>query len=145
MYLLGSSPLLYIPLSSTLSCYLISSISLPYSFSKSFSAFFSFVKFSLPSHVSTSEVNPFHCTRNFSFPLTVLLFRIFFTSHSSSPSITTGCGVSFLCPSTWFLYIHTLLTFTTRCIFIILDSSNSIMFVETTFSLDPVRFYKLFC
>ena len=132
IYLPGSSPLSYIPLSFTFSCCLISSISFLYYFLKSLNAFFAFTKFSLPSHVSASAINPFHHTKNFSFPLTILLLRIFSTSYSSSPSITIGHGVSFFYTSTWFLYLCTLLTFTTGCIFIVLGSSNSIAFVETT-------------
>ena len=133
MYLPGNSPLSYIPLFSSLSCHLMSSISLPYSFSKSFNVSLAFPKFSVPSYVSASDINPFHCTKNFSFPFTILFLRIFLTSHFSSPSITTGYGISFLCPSTWFLYLHILLMLTTGCIFTVLDSSNSIAFAQTIF------------
>ena len=130
VYLPGNSPLSYIPLSSSLSYCLMSSISLLYFFSKSFNASLTFLKFSLPSYVFASNINPFHCTKNFSFALAILLLRIFLTSHSSSPSITTSHGISFFCPSNWSLYLCTLLTLTTRCIFTVLDSSNSITFVE---------------
>ena len=87
--------------SSSLSCRLVSSSSsLPYSFSNSSTRSLAFLRFSLLSQVSSSAVYPFHHTRYLSLPCTCLLFIIFSISHSSSPSITTGCGISFFCPST---------------------------------------------
>ena len=87
--------------SSSHSCRLVSSSSsLPYSFSNSSTRSLAFLRFSLLSQVSSSAVHPFHHTRYLSFPHTCLLFIIFSTSHSSSPSITMGCGTSFFCPST---------------------------------------------
>ena len=80
----SSSSLLNIPFS--LSCLLISSISRWYSFSNSFTASFAFSKFSFPSQVSDSAVNPFHLTKYLSFSLICYLFRILSTSHSSSLS-----------------------------------------------------------
>ena len=127
----GSSSLLNVP--SFLSCCLISSMSRWYSFSYSLTASFAFSRFSLPSQVSDSAVNPFHCTRYLSFPHIHYLFRILSTSHSSSPSITTGAGCSFFCPSTCSTYLCILLTLTTECIFIVLDSSNSTAFDNTIF------------
>ena len=94
----GSSPLLNIP--SFLFCLLTSSISCWYSFSNSSTASFAFSKFSFPSQVSDSAVNPFYFTKYLSFPLIHCLFRILSISHSFSPSIITGAGYSFLCPST---------------------------------------------
>ena len=94
----GSSPLLNIL--SSLSCLLISSISCWYSFSNSSTASFAFSKFSFLSQVFDSAMNPFYLTKYLSFPLICHLFRILFTSHSSSLSIITGAGCSFLCPST---------------------------------------------
>ena len=87
--------------SSSLSCRCVSSSSsLPYSFSNSSTKSLAFLRFSLLSQVSSSAVHPFYCTRYLSLPRTHLLFIIFSTSHSSSSLITTGCGISFFCPST---------------------------------------------
>ena len=130
MYFPGSS-LLNVFLSSSASCcHTSSSSSLLYSFSNSSTNSIAFFRFSLFFQVSSSAVHHFHCTKYLSFPHTFLLFMIFSTSHSSSPLITTGCGISFLCPSTWLVYFHTLLTLTTGCILILLGSSSSIAFVE---------------
>ena len=118
--------------SSSLSCrHASSSSSLLYSFSNSSTRLLAFLRFSLLSQVSSSAVYPFHHTRYLSLPCTHLLFIIFSTSHSSSPSITTGWGISFLCLSTYPVYLRTLLTLTTGCIFTVLGSSNSNAFVET--------------
>ena len=127
----GSSPLLNV--SSSLSCLLTSSISHQYSFSNSSTASFAFSKFSFPSQVLDSAVNPFYHTKYLFFSLIHCLFRILLTSHSSSPSITTGAGYFFLCPSTCPTYFCTLLTLTTGCIFTILGSSNSTAFNNITF------------
>ena len=112
----GSSSLWNV--SSSFSCLLTSSMSLLYSLSYSSIAFLAFFRFSFPFQVSDSAVNPFHYTRYLSFPLICCLFNILSTSHSSSPSITTGAGCFFLCPSTCPTYFCILLTFTTRCILI---------------------------
>ena len=109
---------------SSCSCLATSSISCRYSFSNSSIASFAFFKFSLPSQVSDSAVNPFQHTKYLSFPLTHRLFRILSTSYSSSPLIITGAGCSFFCPSTCPIYLCILLTFTTGCIFTVLGSSN---------------------
>ena len=118
----GSSPHWNVP--SSRSCRATSSVSRRYSFLNSSIASFAFLKFSLPSQVSDSAVNPFQRTRYLSFPLTRRLFRILSTSYSSSPSIIIGAGCSFLCPSTCPTYRRILLTFTTGCIFTVLGSSN---------------------
>ena len=131
MNLPGNSPLLNIP--SSLSCLLMSSISLLYSFSNSSIASFAFSKFSFPSQVSASAVNPFHRTRYLSFSLICHLFNILLTSHSSSPLIITGVDCSFLCPSTCPMYLCILLTFTTRCILIVLGNSNLTAFADMIF------------
>ena len=89
-----------------------------------------FFRFSLLFHVSSSAVQPFYRTKYLSLPHTFLLFMIFSTSHSSSPLITTGCGVSFFCSSTCDLYLHTLLTLTTGWMLTILGNSNSIALLE---------------
>ena len=127
----GNSPLLNIP--SLCSCYATSSISLWYSFSNSSITSCVFFKFSLPSYVFDSTVNPFQCTKYLSFPLTHCLSRILSTSHSSSSSIITGAGCFFLCLSTCPMYHCILLTLTTGCIFIVFGSSNSIAFEDTIF------------
>ena len=118
---------------SSRSCLATSSISCRYSFSNSSIASFAFSKFSFPSQVSDSAVNPFQCTRYLSFPLTRHLFKILSTSHSSSPSIITGAGCSFFCPSTCPTYHRTLLTLITRCILTVLGSSNLTAFDDIIF------------
>ena len=98
---------------SSCSCCTISFISHQYSFSNSSIASLAFSKFSLPSQILDSTVNPFQRTRYLSFPLTCCLFRILSTFHSSSPLIITGASCSFLCPSTCPTYHCTLLMLTT--------------------------------
>ena len=110
-------------------CLYIILISLSYSSIASLA----FSKFSSPFQVSDSAVNPFYRTRYLFFPLICRLFSILSTSYSSSPSITTGAGCSFLCPSTCPTYLHILLTLTTECIFTVLGSSNSTAFNNTIF------------
>ena len=127
----SSFSLLNIP--SSLSYHLTSSISYQYSFSNSLTAPFVFSKFSIPSQVSDSAVNPFHHTRYLSFPLIHCLFNILSTSYSFSPSVMTGAGCFFLCPSTCPMYLCILLTFTTGCILIVLGNSNSTVFADTIF------------
>ena len=127
----GSSPFLNV--SSSLSCCLTSSMSHWYSFLYSSTASFVFSKFSLPSQVSDSAMNPFYHTKYLFFPCICCLFRILSTSHFSSLSITTGAGCSFLCPSTCPTYLCILLTLTTECIFIVLGSSNSTTFDNMIF------------
>ena len=130
MYLSGNS-LLNTFLFSSASCHLTSSSSsLQYSLLNSSTNFIVFLRFSLLSHVSSSAVHPFHRTKYLSLPRTFLLFIIFSTSHSSSPSITTGCGASFLWSSTCDLYHRTQLTLTTGCIFTVVGRSNSIVLLE---------------
>ena len=83
--------------SSSSSCCLSSLVSSLYSLSNSFSNFFTFSRFSLPFQVSSSTVYSFHLTKNFFFPLTVLLFNIFSISNFSSPSMMTSFGNIFFC------------------------------------------------
>ena len=127
----GSSSLLNI--FSFLSCYLTSFMSHQYSFSYSLTASFTFSRFFLPSQVSDSAMNLFYHTKYLFFPCIRCLFRILSTFHSFSPSITTGAGCSFLCPSTCPTYLHILLMLTTECIFTVLGSSNSTVFDDTIF------------
>ena len=127
----GSSPLLKVSFS--LSCCLISSMSCWYSFLYSLTVSFVFSRFFLPSQVSDSAVNSFHCTKYLSFPHIHCLFRILSTSHSSSFLIMTETGCSFLCSSICPTYLCILLTLTTKCIFIVLGSSNSTAFDDTIF------------
>jgi len=94
----GNSPLLNV--SSSLSCQFTCSMSHWYSLSYSSIASLAFSKFSLPSQVSDSAVNPFQCTRYLSLPLIYCLFKILSTSHSSFFSIITRAGCSFFCPFT---------------------------------------------
>ena len=125
----SNSPLLNVPFS--LSCLLISFISLLYSFSNSSTVSFVFPRFSFPFQVSDSIVNPFHHTRYLFFSLIHCLFNILSTSYSFSSSIITGADCSFLCSSTCPIYLHILLTLTTRCILIVAGSSNSTAFIDT--------------
>ena len=127
----SSSPLLNIL--SFFFCLLMSSISHQYSFLNSSTAYFAFSRFSIPFQVSDSAVNPFYCTRYLSFPLTCYLFNILSTSYSFSPSIITGVGCSFLCPSACPIYLHILLTLTIGCILIVLSSSYSTAFANMIF------------
>ena len=127
----GNSLLSNIP--SSLSYRFTFSMSCRYSLLNSLIASFAFPRFSLPSQVSDSTVNPFYCTRYLFFPLIRYLFKISFTSHSSSPSIITGASCSLFCPSTCPIYLYILLTLTTRCILIVSGSSNSTMFNDTIF------------
>ena len=76
--------------SSIFSCFLISIFP-----SKSANASSAFFRFSLLSHVSPSAVNPFHHTKYFSTPFIFFLFKIFSTSHSSTPSTSIGFLSSF--------------------------------------------------
>ena len=104
-----SNSLLNMFFSSSISyCHISSSSFLSYSFLNSSTKSLVFLRFSLLSQVSSSAVRPFHCTRYFSFPLIHLLFIIFSTSYSSSPSIIMGCGFSFFCLSTCSIYLYTL-------------------------------------
>ena len=118
---------------SSYSCLITSSWSRQYSFLDSSIAFFAFFKFSLPSQVSDSTVNPFQHTKYLSLSLTHCLFNILSTFYSSFPLIITRAGYSFLCPSTCPIYLCTLLTLTTRYILTVLGSSNSTTFNNTIF------------
>ena len=129
---LPCNSLLNMFLSFSLSCHLVSfSSSLLYSLSNSSTKSFVFLRFFLPSQVSSSAIYPFHHTKYFSLPCTHFLFSIFSTSYFSSLLIITGYGFSFLYPSTCPVYLCTLLTLTTRCIFTVLGSSSSMVFVKT--------------
>ena len=117
----------------SLSCLLISSISLLYSFSNSSITSFALPRFFFSFQVSDSAINLFYYTRYLFFSLIWYLFNILSISYSSSPSIITGTGCSFLCLSTCPIYLYTLLTLTTGYILIVAGSSNSTAFVDTIF------------
>ena len=67
---------------------------------------FVFSKFSFLFQMLYYIINLFHFTKYFTTPLIFLLFRIFSTSHSSIPSISTSFSFFFFWPSTCSLY-HT--------------------------------------
>ena len=75
--------------------------------SKSATSFFVFFKFSSFSQLLFSTVNPFHCIKYFVTPLTFLVFKIFCTFYSLTPSTTTSFSFSFFCSFTWSLYYIT--------------------------------------
>ena len=134
VYFPGNSILLHSSTSfffSIFSCHLTSTPSRSNSFINS-STFF---KFSLYFQVSPSAVNPFHCIKYFSTPLIFFLFKTFSTSHSSTPSTSTGFPSSFFCPLTCSLYHTIQLTLTTRCILIELGNCSFTTFNDTTSSI----------
>ena len=127
----GNSPLWNVP--SSFFCLLTSSMSLLYSLLYFSIVSLAFFRFSFPSQVPDSAVNPFYYTRYLSFSLIYHLFNILLTSHSSSPSIITEAGCSFLYLSICPTYLRILLTLTTECIFTMLGSSNSTVFDDMIF------------
>ena len=131
MNLSGNTSLLNIPFLH--SCLAISSMSQRYSFLNSLITSCVFSKFSFPSYVFNSAVNPFQHTKYLSFPLTCHLFRILFTSYSFSPLIITRASCSFFYPYTCSTYCCILLTFTTGYAFTVLGNSNSTAFDDTIF------------
>ena len=102
IYFPGNSILLYssfsLFFSTTLSWCLISTPNLP---SKSFTNSFAFFKSSSFSQISLSAVNPFYHTKYLSTSLIFLLFNIFSTSHSLTPSTSTGFPSSLFCSFTY--------------------------------------------
>ena len=56
-----------------------------------------FSKSSFFSQLSCSAMNPFHCTKYFTTPLTFLLFKILFTSYSLTSSTSTSFTSTFFC------------------------------------------------
>ena len=113
VYFPSNSPLLksFSSILSNFSCLLISALILPSNFPTASLAFHR--SFSL-SYVSYSIINPFYCTKYFSTPLIFLLFKIFSTSYSLTPSTLIGFASSLFCSSTCSLYCTIRLTFTTR-------------------------------
>ena len=75
--------------------------------SNSATSSFVFSKSSSLSQVLYSTVNLFYCTKYFTTSLIFPLFRIFSTSHFSTPSISTSFTSSTFCLSTCFLYYTT--------------------------------------
>ena len=136
MYFPGNSPLLkfFFSILSNFSCCLTSVLILP---SNSATAFLAFSKSFSFSQVSFSVVNLFHCTRYFTTPLIfLLLFKIFSTFHSSTPSISTSFTFSTFCLSYLFSIYTSQLTFTTGYILIEVGNHSLIVLVETTFILN---------
>jgi len=111
-------------------CCHTSLVSSPYSFSNSSTNSFAFSRFSLLSHVSSSAIYLFYCTKNFSFSFTILLFSIFSTLNSSFSLIITGFSGTLFYLSTCGLYRCIQLTLTTGYILIELDNSNSTALLE---------------
>ena len=79
---------------SNFSCLLTSAFSLPLNLSTNS---FVFSRSSSFFYVSFSAINPFYHTKYLSTPLTFLLFSIFSTFYSSTPSILIGFPSSFFC------------------------------------------------
>ena len=133
IYFSGNSPLLK-SLSSAISnfsCFLTSAFSLP---SNSTTTSFAFSRSSFLSQLSCFAINLFHCTKYFTTLLTFLLFSIFSTSYSFTPSTSTSFTSSAFCP-TCSLYHTTQLTFTTAWILIKVGSCSLTTLVETTSSI----------
>jgi len=82
--------------------------------------------------MSCSAINPFHRTKYLSTPLIFLLFNIFSTSHSSTPSTSIGFPFSFFCLSTCSLYHTIQLILITGWILIEVGSHNLTALVDTT-------------
>ena len=94
-----------------------------------------FPRFSSFSHMSYSAVNLFHLIKYFSVSLIFLLFKIFSTSYSLTPSTSIGLPSSFFYSSTCFLYCIIQLIFTTRWILIEVGSYNLTVLVDITSSI----------
>ena len=134
VYFPGNSPLLKF-FSSAISnffCLLTSTFILS---SNSATNSFAFFRSSSFSQLLCSTVNPFHCIKYFTTPLTFLLFKILSTFHSSTSSTSTGFTSFFFCPPIWSLYHTTQLTFTTGWILINVGSCNLTTLIDTTSSI----------
>jgi len=131
IYFPSNSPLLksFFSTISNFSYLLISIFILSSNFS---SASLVFPKFSPFSYMSCSAVNPFHLTKYLFTPLIFLLFNIFSTSHSLTPSTSISLPSFFFCSSTCSLYHTIQLTFTTRWILIKVGSRNLTTLMDTT-------------
>ena len=114
------------------SCYLTLVLIL---LSNSATTSFIFFKFSSFSHILLSTINPFHCTKYFTTSLIFLLFSIFSTSYSLTPSTSTGFTSSTFSPFICSLYYITGLTFITRWILIEVSSYNLTALVNTILSM----------
>ena len=114
---------------SNFSCHLTSAFILP---SNSATTSFVFPKSFFLSHISCSTINLFYYTKYLTISFIFPLFKIFSTSHSSTPSTFTGFTFSTFCPSTCFLYYTIWLTFTTRWIFIKVGNHNLTALVNIT-------------
>jgi len=131
IYFFGSSFFLK-SLSSVISnffCCLISTFILPLNL---VTTSFAFPKSSSLFYVSCSAINPFHYTKYLTTSLIFLLFKTFFTFHSSTPSTSTSFTSSTFCSSTCSLYYTIQLTFTIRWIFIQVSNCNLTVLVDIT-------------
>jgi len=106
IYFYDNSPLLksFSFTISNVSYCLTSALNLP---SNSATVFCAFSKSLSLSQVSLSAVNPFQCTKYFTTSLIFLLFKIFSSFYSSTPSTSTSFTSSTFCPSTCSLYLTT--------------------------------------
>ena len=141
IYFPSNSPLLksYSSTVSIFSCFLTSVFIL---YSNSTTTFFVFFKSFFLFQLSFSTINPFYHTKYFTTPLTFLLFKIFSTSHSSTPLTSTSFTSSFFCSPTCFLYHTTQLTFYTRQILIELGSHNLTILVDIISSIVYEPIYR---
>jgi len=124
---------IFLNISFSFFCCLISSMSCQYFFLYSSIASLVFSRFFLSFQVSNSAMNSFYHTKYLSFSCIYYLFRILSTFYSFFPSIITGASCFFLCFSTCSIYLHILLILTIKCIFTILGSSNSTVFDNIIF------------
>ena len=113
VYFPSNSPLLksFSSILSNFSCLLISELLFP---SNSPTASLAFPRSSSLFHVSCSAVNLFYRTKYFSTSFIFILFKIFSTFHSLTPSTSIGFAFSLFYLSTHSLYYTIWLTFTTR-------------------------------
>ena len=134
MYFSGNSPLLksFSSILSNFSYFLTLALILP---SNSSTASLAFPRSSYFSYVLYSTVNLFHHTKYFSTPLIFLLFKIFSTSHSLTPSTSIGFAFFFFCSSTCSLQCTIQLTFTTGWILIKVGSHSLTALVDITSSI----------
>ena len=134
VYFSRSSPLLkyFSSAQSNFSCLLTSAFTL---FLNCTTNSFVFSKSSFFFQLLCLAINLFYWTKYFVTPLTYLLFNIFPTSYSLTPSTVISFTSSLFYSPTWSLYCAIQLTFTTGWIFIDVGSCNLITLVDTTSSM----------